>query len=72
LCDENASRKWPFIRGAGDRASALYSRAGAPPWCPLWLRFLHSLLCLVFMPKNDSWVVVGRWKLSGEWNGVGG
>jgi len=72
LCDENACRKWLFIGGAGDRAGALYSRASAPPRCPLWLKLLSPLLCLVFMPKNDSWVVVGRWKLSGEWSGVGG
>jgi len=39
-CDENASRKWLFIGGAGDKVGALYSRVGAAPRCPLWLKLL--------------------------------
>jgi len=72
LCDGDGGRRWQFIGGRGDRAGALCRWAGAPLRWPRWLQLLYSLLSLVFTPKNDSWVVVGRWKLSGEWRYVGG
>ena len=61
-----------IYRRKGDRVGALCRWVGAPLRWPSWLQLLYSLLCLVFTPKNDSWVVVGRWKLSGEWRYVGG
>ena len=44
------------------RAGAQGRWAGTHLWCPFWLPFLHSLLCLILTQDNVSWVVVGRWK----------
>jgi len=72
LCEEVVGTKWQFIGGKRGRAGALCRWVGAHLWCPSWLPFLHSLLCIIFMPKNNSMVVVGRWKSAGEWRYVGG
>jgi len=72
LCEEVGRRKWQFIGGKGGRAGALCRWAGAHLWWPSWLPFLHSLLYLIFKPKNNSMVVVGWCKSAGEWSYVGG
>jgi len=68
LCDGDGGRRWQFIGGRGDRAGALYRWAGTHFWWLSWLQLLYSLLCLVFTPKNDSWVVLdsGSCLVSGD------
>jgi len=72
LCEEDGGRRWLFIGERGGRVGALGRWVGAHLWCPFSLPFLHSLLCLIFKPKNNSMVVVGWWKSVGEWSYVGG
>jgi len=50
----------------------LGEQGGHPPLMPFVADVSPLPPLLALMQNNVEWVVVGRWKMSGEWRNVGG